>query len=209
MKHLFQWAVALVIAATVTSCTVHQEFSFKEGYSGKSVNTVDLSTMRLLLPKFDSSRTFTDVQDSVLNYTRRLADTLKRIDGVRAVDYDWNDSAAVMRLSYRFSNLESLNKAFLVTNPGKCNKGKTCFSHRWRRFAFHAPHFINEKELQEIAPSERNHFQYTLDLVFPKAVRGAEGQVKVSKGKRRVSYRGNLLETFSKDSRGNFDIKTR
>lgn len=209
MKYWLHWIVAFALALSAASCSVNQEFIFEGDYSGKSVNTVDLSTMRLLLPRFDSASSFTSVQDSVIRYAKQVADSLAAVDGIQEVQHSWDDSAAVIRLSYHFNDLNSLNQAFLMTNPGTNARENPCFNQKWRRFSFRAPHFIDDNEIQGIPPTERSYFPYTLDLIFAEPVRSAEGRVAVSEGSRRVRYQGNLLETFSDTSNIKISVKTR
>lgn len=205
MKALFQWFVALLIAGAFAGCSVNQKIVFNPDYSGSASSTINLSSVQVLLPKFDSTRTFYQVRDSVENHVQKVADSLKSIEGVSNIKVSWQDTASVLHLYYRFNTLETLNRAFLITNPGKCPSGKGCFAKRWNKLQFSAPSFVNDSSL---AHESKVHFPYSLKLVFPEKVRKTNGNVRIT-DEHAVMYQGNLFDAFGMSAPLSFEVKTR
>lgn len=201
---------ALALLLLAGGCTVQQEFTFNKDLSGKAVNQVDLSNMRLVMPRFDSTRSFSQMRDSVWNYTRQVADSLQALQGISNVQSQWKDSTAQMMLSYQFSGLSALNKAFAVTNPGNCATGNGCFAKGWRRFSFTAPQFIEQKQQEKIPESHsKKDFHYVLHLKFAGEVRRVKGDARVTAEGKGLRYQGNLFDAFGRPRSISFEAKVR
>lgn len=173
-KLLFLALTALMLKA----CTVSQEYSFNEDYSGTFYGTIDMSSL-VALTKMDSSQETDNSFDSLYQTVQQLKDSLSKVKGYSQVDAYWDAEAGIITIRYDFENLEVVNSGVFMgfdefqKTKNNSKKSPPLFEAKGKSFFFDNSSLIVDEYVNDSSTtSMSSFFNYKLTLNFPNEVKG-------------------------------------
>jgi hypothetical protein len=114
------WLVALLCLNLTTGCLeIREEIVFKKNFSGQLSYTLDLSRLKELFSMLGGGTQSTEAGGLVAGMSIGLkaqADKLQSIPGISRVSFSGSEKDLVYRLTFRFRNLDALNRALSEYN---------------------------------------------------------------------------------------------
>lgn len=201
------------IVFVFTSCMdITEEFTFNKDGSGMAVYTVDMSKMINMIKamsKGDTSNPYQKSLDSMFDNLEQMKQ-LETISGITEVKNLSNAELGIMSYSYRFKNIESLNKALNSRDENsKYNlptEGETLKENKFtlnNKSLVRAYKRENKKEkgdetTKKMAEMMFKDARYTTIYHFEQTIKKAKGsEVDVSDDKHTVQMRMEMLSILS------------
>lgn len=158
------------ICLLVASCTIRQQFSFEEDFSGQYEVDINLSSMAALTDN-DSMSFLDDLnQDSVI-------DALNGEDGISGAFI--KEKEAVISIGYNFDNVGSLNRAQESANIGEMigdgvkvkRTEKPLFVVKGKKLFYNPPELDNSEAEADEMEGMSNMIRYELVMKFKEPVK--------------------------------------
>lgn len=208
MKKLIYLAVAFTII--LTGCSIKQEFSFNDDYSGHMSNSIDFSMMMAFMG--EESETEENPLDSIEIVYKETAEKLKDVNGISNVEMNWTNDHSVLVLSYKFDDILSLNKALQRAEfLGDDKESNGFFTQKRRKITYHTPKFDLDslKDNEEMAESGE-FFSFNLKFNFTKKIKKVNNKkMIISDDKNSAELKSNLNELIEGELKDDIIFKVK
>jgi hypothetical protein len=114
-----QWLVTVFIAALAVGClTIEENYAFKKDGSGTMEYVVDLSAFADMMKSMEGLSDTKDKDDGMGEMDMKdEADKLKKVAGISKVKVKEAEDGFIQRISFRFADVDALNRALNVLLP--------------------------------------------------------------------------------------------
>lgn len=149
MKYLNLWIFAGALFL-LSSCTITQEITFNEDFSGKSYTNIDMGEMMTLMKSMnenasDEDEGFGDISEAI----EEIKKALDSLEGISNIDVYMDTSNYRFGFSYDFEDLDALNRGLgKSSNFDGGGDGKTqAFRLKGKKLYYSFPKLNLDKEM--------------------------------------------------------------
>ena len=209
MKKLF---ALLSLIAIVSSCSLSQHFHFNQDFSGNYIFEFDMSELVGMMGDSDSTETEDMWADIPLD---SLQDVYNAIEGINNTKvFVEND---ILKISYDFADVESLNKALESKNDGEededemygmiLGEGMTFESKGKNKLIFNAPSLATA-DVEDSVIMYMEMLEFTTEFSFEKSIKSVNNEsLTVSDDAKSLTIEGNFGELMKGEKDLSFEVK--
>jgi hypothetical protein len=209
----FVKTVIFIIAISLTSCTITQEFHFNKNFSGNTKLSIDMGSLMDMMSGMDSSgvnsKNMKDSMDFVFKESKEKLDSI----GIKNIQFGWEEGTNILFMSYDFDNIEMLNKSLNASNQGNAAFGKTIDSQphtyfvlKGKELSYKGPKSSNDISQNADMQSMKDYYKYKIAFNFERKIKKSDNPAFIiSPDNKKAELSGSMFEIIRPEF--NSDVK--
>lgn len=208
--------VLFFLIVLFTSCSITQEFYFNKDFSGSAKMTIDMSSFMEMMSGLDTTgNSLQEMRDSLDFVFTESAQKLDSV-GVKDIDYGWGENSTVLYMTYKFDNIDVLNKALnssdmqgSVTEEKAVKENHTYFIKEGRKTLTYKgvksdKDISNNKDME----SMKDYYKYAVKFNFERKIRKIDNpNYNVSEDNKSAELKGSMFEIIRPEYNSDITFK--